>query len=115
MFIVSQRNSLILRLFPTELLLGTLRTHQKAACDEEMVTLICPRGTTISIQVAQYGASASQTSCASELTEYQPVAVEVVGDSSCTWPSALQVTKNLLFLVNMLKAIRSDKILILVS
>ncbi|XP_045448820.1 uncharacterized protein LOC123657285 [Melitaea cinxia] len=73
-----------------ELLLGTLRTHQKAACDEEMVTLICPRGTTISIQVAQYGASASQTSCASELTEYQPVAVEVVGDSSCTWPSALQ-------------------------
>ncbi|XP_072932135.1 uncharacterized protein [Epargyreus clarus] len=73
-----------------ELLLGTLRTHQKAACDEEMVTLICPRGTTISIQVAQYGASASQSSCSSELAEYQPVAVEVVGDTSCTWPSALQ-------------------------
>ncbi|XP_034830494.1 uncharacterized protein [Maniola hyperantus] len=73
-----------------ELLLGTLRTHQKAACDEEMVTLICPRGTTISIQVAQYGTSASQSSCSSELTEYQPVAVEVVGDTSCTWPSTLQ-------------------------
>ncbi|XP_061377378.1 uncharacterized protein LOC116775881 isoform X2 [Danaus plexippus] len=73
-----------------ELLLGTLRTHQKAACDEEMVTLICPRGTTISIQVAQYGASTSQSSCSSELAEYQPVAVEVVGDTSCTWPSALQ-------------------------
>ncbi|RVE47155.1 hypothetical protein evm_008232, partial [Chilo suppressalis] len=73
-----------------ELLLGTLRTHQKAACDEEMVTLICPRGTTISIQVAQYGASASQNSCASELAEYQPVAVEVVGDTSCAWPSTLQ-------------------------
>ncbi|CAH2106578.1 unnamed protein product [Euphydryas editha] len=55
-----------------------------------MVTLICPRGTTISIQVAQYGASATQTSCASDLAEYQPVAVEVVGDTSCTWPSALQ-------------------------
>ncbi|XP_013198725.2 uncharacterized protein LOC106141629 [Amyelois transitella] len=55
-----------------------------------MVTLICPRGTTISIQVAQYGASASQSSCTSELAEYQPVAVEVVGDTSCTWPSALQ-------------------------
>ncbi|XP_026725147.1 uncharacterized protein LOC113492061 [Trichoplusia ni] len=73
-----------------ELLLGTLRTHQKAACDEEMVTLICPRGTTISIQVAQYGASATQGSCASDLAEYQPVAVEVVGDTSCIWPSALQ-------------------------
>ncbi|XP_063618862.1 protein eva-1-like isoform X1 [Cydia splendana] len=73
-----------------ELLLGTLRTHQKAACDEEMVSLICPRGTTISIQVAQYGASASQGSCASELAEYQPVAVEVVGDTSCSWPAALQ-------------------------
>ncbi|CAG5031988.1 unnamed protein product [Parnassius apollo] len=73
-----------------ELLLGTLRTHQKAACDEDMVTLICPRGTTISIQVAQYGASASQTSCSPELAEYQPVAVEVVGDTSCTWPSTLQ-------------------------
>ncbi|XP_041978383.1 protein eva-1-like isoform X2 [Aricia agestis] len=73
-----------------ELLLGTLRTHQKAACDEEMVTLICPRGTTISIQVAQYGASASQSACASDLAEYQPVAVEVVGDTSCTWPGTLQ-------------------------
>ncbi|KAF9806499.1 hypothetical protein SFRURICE_001294, partial [Spodoptera frugiperda] len=77
-------------LLSTELLLGTLRTHQKAACDEEMVTLICPRGTTISIQVAQYGASATQGSCASDLAEYQPVAVEVVGDTSCIWPSALQ-------------------------
>ncbi|XP_063618865.1 protein eva-1-like isoform X2 [Cydia splendana] len=55
-----------------------------------MVSLICPRGTTISIQVAQYGASASQGSCASELAEYQPVAVEVVGDTSCSWPAALQ-------------------------
>ncbi|XP_045535706.1 uncharacterized protein LOC106718006 [Papilio machaon] len=74
-----------------ELLLGTLRTHQKAACDEDIVTLICPRGTTISIQVAQYGSSASQTSCSPELAEYQPVAVEVVGgDAPCTWPSALQ-------------------------
>ncbi|CAF4900113.1 unnamed protein product [Pieris macdunnoughi] len=73
-----------------ELLLDTLRTHQKAACDEDTVTLICPRGTTISIQVAQYGAAASQSSCSPELAEYQPVAVEVLGDTSCTWPSALQ-------------------------
>ncbi|VVD04519.1 unnamed protein product [Leptidea sinapis] len=73
-----------------ELLLGTLRTHQKGACDEETVTLICPRGTTISIQVAQYGSSATQTSCSPELLEYPPVAVEVVGDTSCTWPNALQ-------------------------
>lgn len=88
----------------TELLLGTLRTHQRAACDEEMVTLICPRGTTISIQVAQYGASSIQGhSCTSDLAEYQPVAVEVVGDTSCNWPSALQV-RHFKF-TNMLKQI----------
>lgn len=62
-----------------------------------MVTLICPRGTTISIQVAQYGTSASQSSCSSELTEYQPVAVEVVGDTSCIWPNTLQVIKICIF------------------
>ncbi|GBP77437.1 hypothetical protein EVAR_50697_1 [Eumeta japonica] len=76
--------------FDPKLLLGTLRTHQRAACDEEMVTLVCPRGTTISIQVAQYGASNHGPSCTPDLAEYQPVAVEVVGETNCMWPNALQ-------------------------
>ncbi|CAH2233027.1 jg713 [Pararge aegeria aegeria] len=38
-----------------ELLAGTLRTRQRAACDDEIVSLACPIGTYISIQVAKYG------------------------------------------------------------
>lgn len=37
------------------LLAGTLRTYQKAGCDAEYISLSCPRGTSISIEVAQYG------------------------------------------------------------
>lgn len=39
------------------LLSGTLRTYQRAGCDRELVTLSCPRGTSISIEIAQYGRS----------------------------------------------------------
>lgn len=37
------------------LLAGTLRTYQKAGCDAEYIALSCPRGTQISIEIAQYG------------------------------------------------------------
>ncbi|XP_041675279.1 uncharacterized protein LOC108111611 [Drosophila eugracilis] len=36
------------------LLSATLRTYQKAACDSDQVTIACPRGTSISIEFAQY-------------------------------------------------------------
>lgn len=36
------------------LLSGTLRTFQKTTCDSEKVSLVCPRGTSISIELAQY-------------------------------------------------------------
>lgn len=36
------------------LLSGTLRTFQKTTCDSERVALSCPRGTSISIELAQY-------------------------------------------------------------
>lgn len=39
----------------TALLAGTLRTYQKAGCDAEYMALNCPRGTSISIEIAQYG------------------------------------------------------------
>ncbi|XP_039960340.1 uncharacterized protein LOC126763529 isoform X4 [Bactrocera neohumeralis] len=36
------------------LLSATLRTYQKAACDSDQVIIACPRGTSISIEFAQY-------------------------------------------------------------
>lgn len=36
------------------LLSGTLKTYHKTVCDSENVTLSCPRGTSISIEMAQY-------------------------------------------------------------
>uniref|UniRef100_A0A182LX05 Uncharacterized protein n=1 Tax=Anopheles culicifacies TaxID=139723 RepID=A0A182LX05_9DIPT len=42
------------------LLSGTLRTYQRAGCDRELVTLSCPRGTSISIEIAQYGRSGGE-------------------------------------------------------
>uniref|UniRef100_A0A1A9W723 SUEL-type lectin domain-containing protein n=1 Tax=Glossina brevipalpis TaxID=37001 RepID=A0A1A9W723_9MUSC len=38
----------------TALLSATLRTYQKAACDTDQVVIACPRGTSISIEFAQY-------------------------------------------------------------
>ncbi|XP_075153364.1 uncharacterized protein LOC142226967 [Haematobia irritans] len=38
----------------TPLLSATLRTYQKAACDTDQVVIACPRGTSISIEFAQY-------------------------------------------------------------
>ncbi|ALC46028.1 CG42402, partial [Drosophila busckii] len=37
------------------LLAATLRTYQRAGCDSEQLSLSCPRGTSISIELAQYG------------------------------------------------------------
>ncbi|KAH8336604.1 hypothetical protein KR074_011989, partial [Drosophila pseudoananassae] len=44
----------IFTLFAIALLSATLRTYQKAACDSEQVFIACPRGTSISIEFAQY-------------------------------------------------------------
>ncbi|KPU72703.1 uncharacterized protein Dana_GF23134 [Drosophila ananassae] len=45
---------MIFRIDPLALLSATLRTYQKAACDSEQVFIACPRGTSISIEFAQY-------------------------------------------------------------
>ncbi|XP_017054453.1 LOW QUALITY PROTEIN: uncharacterized protein LOC108096980 [Drosophila ficusphila] len=44
----------IFRIDPLALLSATLRTYQKAACDSDQVVIACPRGTSISIEFAQY-------------------------------------------------------------
>nr|NP_001137538.2 uncharacterized protein Dmel_CG42402, isoform C [Drosophila melanogaster]NP_001263172.1 uncharacterized protein Dmel_CG42402, isoform D [Drosophila melanogaster]EED86090.2 uncharacterized protein Dmel_CG42402, isoform C [Drosophila melanogaster]ELP57417.1 uncharacterized protein Dmel_CG42402, isoform D [Drosophila melanogaster] len=45
---------IIFRIDPLALLSATLRTYQKAACDSDQVLIACPRGTSISIEFAQY-------------------------------------------------------------
>ncbi|XP_030573908.1 uncharacterized protein LOC115772088 isoform X2 [Drosophila novamexicana] len=45
---------IIFRIDPLALLSATLRTYQKAACDTDQVVIACPRGTSISIEFAQY-------------------------------------------------------------
>lgn len=39
--------------FPA-MLSGTLRTYHKNACDFDKIQLSCPRGTSITIEIAQY-------------------------------------------------------------
>ncbi|EDW37964.1 GL12345 [Drosophila persimilis] len=43
------------------LLAATLRTYQRAGCDSEQLSLSCPRGTSISIELAQYGRAGDLT------------------------------------------------------
>ncbi|XP_030369715.1 uncharacterized protein LOC115620566 [Scaptodrosophila lebanonensis] len=51
----------IYRVDPLALLAGTLRTYQRAGCDSEQLSLSCPRGTSISIELAQYGRAGDLT------------------------------------------------------
>ncbi|KPU72700.1 uncharacterized protein Dana_GF26810, isoform D [Drosophila ananassae] len=51
----------IVRVDPLALLAATLRTHQRAGCDFEVLLLSCPRGTSISIELAQYGRAGDLT------------------------------------------------------
>ncbi|CAH0579134.1 unnamed protein product [Chrysodeixis includens] len=45
------------------LLLDTLKVIQQTVCNDATVSLACPRGTTISIQVAQYGKAGEDSGC----------------------------------------------------
>ncbi|CAH2037759.1 unnamed protein product, partial [Iphiclides podalirius] len=73
------------------LLASTLKTMQRAACDNETVSLACPKGTLISIQVAQYGKAAPKGySCVVEGSNSREEAVEIVGEEKCLWPNAMQ-------------------------
>lgn len=66
---------------------------QQAACDDEIVSLACPRGTSISIQVAAYGKTAPQGhNCMVESTNFRDIAVEVEGAEKCLWPNSMQVS-----------------------
>lgn len=43
---------------PFAILSRTLLTYQQAACDGQVLNLLCPTGTKISIQLVQYGRTA---------------------------------------------------------
>jgi hypothetical protein len=92
------------------LLSGTLRTYQRAGCDHEYVQLNCPRGTTISIEFAQYGkygGDASDKLCpdTTESTEKDGnvinsgTEIEIKTPEKCMWPAALQVRDLMIFLM----------------
>ncbi|XP_068916209.1 uncharacterized protein [Tenebrio molitor] len=73
------------------LLSGTLRTYQRAGCDDEVVTLRCPPGTSISIEIAQYGKSApSKSLCGPKTTQSSISKTSYNYNVSCLWPNALQ-------------------------
>jgi hypothetical protein len=59
-------------IFPSALLSGTLRTIQRAACDGETLTLRCPLGTAVSIQLAQYGRPAPGVALCSQQQQHPP-------------------------------------------
>ena len=70
------------------LLSGTLRTIQRAACDGETLTLRCPMGTAVSIQLAQYGRPAPGVSlCPGKDSPH-------ASNDSCTLNPSMQVRKS---------------------
>lgn len=75
----------------TALLSGTLRTYQRAGCDDEFVTLKCPTGTRISIEVAQYGKSATTKPLCNHKNS-QPLSKLYNSNTSCLWSNSLQVS-----------------------
>lgn len=92
--------------FVAALLSGTLRTYQRAGCDHEYVQLNCPRGTTVSIEFAQYGKYGGDPNdglCPDTTENTQKdgnvinsgTEIEIKTPEKCMWPSALQVIPQL--------------------
>lgn len=80
--------------------MGTLRTYQRTGCDHDMVTLKCPHGTTISVQLAQYGkVSPDQRLCSQGPT----TPATVSRNYTCLLPHAVQVKKKLIIIITLIK------------
>ena len=75
------------------LLSGTLRTIQRAACDGEMLTLRCPLGTAVSIQLAQYGRPAPGLALCSSSSS-STTAVAAAQNDTCPLTPQMQVRNN---------------------
>ena len=55
---------------PFAILSRTLLTYQQAACDGQVLDLVCPSGTKISIQLVQYGRTAPSSQVRRKIYQY---------------------------------------------
>ncbi|XP_058793798.1 uncharacterized protein LOC131665736 isoform X2 [Phymastichus coffea] len=70
------------------LLSGTLKTYQRALCNEEWMTLNCPLGTAILVTVARYGRASLDSAGKCSTNDHSFVDNQL--NTTCHWPSALQ-------------------------
>ncbi|XP_031782157.1 protein eva-1 homolog C isoform X3 [Nasonia vitripennis] len=70
------------------LLSGTLKTYQRASCNEELMELKCPIGTAILVTVARYGYASIGSGGKCSTTD--PMIIDNQLNSTCLWPSNLQ-------------------------
>lgn len=83
----------------TALLSETLRTYTRTGCDHEPITLSCPRGTSISIDVAQYMPTSMENECVA-VTENiiqdgvvnAGTEIEIKAPEKCSWPNVMSVS-----------------------
>eukprot|EP00094_Tigriopus_californicus_P008123 TCALIF_07819-PA protein Name:"Similar to Eva1c Protein eva-1 homolog C (Mus musculus)" AED:0.05 eAED:0.05 QI:66/1/0.5/1/1/1/2/0/273 len=74
---------------PFALLSATLQTYQEASCDNQVLSLECPSGTKISIQLVQYGRSAPSNQVCPPTREF-PKVYEGTENLECHFPEALK-------------------------
>ncbi|XP_063708966.1 protein eva-1-like [Culicoides brevitarsis] len=91
-----------IRVDPLALLSETLRQFRRTGCERAFITLNCPRGTSISIDIAQYNNIDEQKeiecpSTTGSITDstlsnvvHSNAEVEIKPPESCNWPRAIQ-------------------------
>lgn len=114
----------ILPLFPLffpALLSDTLRTYTKSGCDLEPITLSCPRGTSISIEIAQYMPTSIENECVSSTVTTiagniiqdgvvnAGTEIEIKAPEKCSWTGVLNVSFHLSFQFFISPAVRLIK------
>ncbi|XP_029044938.1 protein eva-1 homolog C isoform X7 [Osmia bicornis bicornis] len=72
------------------LLSGTLKTYQRAACDEELMMLKCPPGTMISVALAQYGRAGANGTGRCGALDPSLLLHDKQTNQTCIWPQSLQ-------------------------
>lgn len=84
------------------LLSQTLRTYTRTGCEHEPITLSCPRGTSISIDVAQYMPTTIENECVTVTSNIiqdgvvnAGTEIEIKAPEKCSsWQSELSVSTN---------------------
>lgn len=86
----------------TALLSGTLRRYDKTGCEDDTLGLTCPQGTSISVELAQYGADPH---LASNLCPRPPPGAQSnhLGYKPCHPPTSLQVCIDNIFVLSNIR------------